>query len=207
MRFIKMLTITLVANLFVSLGFSQESIDPAYKIQKASERPDLTVIISSVAKLKIGLRKKAYRLGEMLTVDAAILSTTESPVFVPSIKSVSIFVGDKIIPYSITYRTTALSRMAPRELETVSVSYVIGCSETPFKILTAKNTGLGSTSVFENDLFVSWGQGCINVTDKTSLKIHAELSNEQVVISDDSSNTKSAVGRLNSPALEIMFEK
>jgi hypothetical protein len=47
----------------------------------AGERPDLAVDYGVTAKLKLVSRKTTYRVGEMISLDIAMLNTSDSPIY------------------------------------------------------------------------------------------------------------------------------
>ncbi|MCC6328619.1 MAG: hypothetical protein IT174_08890 [Acidobacteria bacterium] len=173
-----------------------------YRIASANERPDLSVEIGSVAKLKVAVRKESYVIGEMLIIDAALLTISRQKVFLPSINSVEVLAEGKIVPYIVKGKTAGLARSDPETLDTISLLYLVGCTEDPFE---SRNSPFQRTAItrFERNLFISWGEGCLNVQKLDEVDIYAEIVNESVLVSPKGSGLKTATGSLRSPKVRI----
>ena len=64
-------------------------------------------------------------------------------------------------------------------------------------------TSTDSKGVFDQTLFINWGDACLDINHSGSYTIVAEVRNEFVVISPCERNVKTAVGTIRSAPLKI----
>lgn len=181
--------------------------DVAFKIVKSAEKPELIMDISSAIRLKIAVRKRDYTVGEMLVVDIAILSDASVPTFIPSIQRIGLLTDGKLMPYVITTKSAAFTRLDASKLETTSFSFLLGCEEKPFDVASGLAEGRSPAAIFEQNLFISWGDGCLNVESGSQFTIKAELVNNSVVVSDQFPKVKTLVGRIVSTPIAISIKR
>jgi hypothetical protein len=198
---------------------SKHSIDPSTQrsVIAVRKRPSLGVDYSRVAKFKLASRKSSYRVGEMISLDLAILNSTNARTFflqiLPSTITLSAYdeSGVRVGVYPFTIHQLGVSQdlytvLNPSVIAVGTFHLLVGCSEqatfleSKDKIL---NDGLGNkvpgdSDSFEHNLFVDWGDGCFKVERAGHYTITAEIANTHVIVSSFDRTVKTAVGTLRS---------
>jgi hypothetical protein len=90
---------------------------------------------------------------------------------------------------------------------THTVHILIGCDERALKNIKLMLDAKDDRNILDRNLFVSWGQGCLDAKRVGTYKVTAELTNEYVVVSSESGNLRTAVGSIKSDPLTIIVSK
>ena len=75
------LTSLLTCQSFIARSPHRQTAPPRQHVEDLKKRPDLGVDYSQVANLKLASRKTSYRVGEMISIDIAIINSSDAPVF------------------------------------------------------------------------------------------------------------------------------
>jgi hypothetical protein len=215
-------TISLAAALLCVQSFirTQESppkepLSPMHIIG-IKKRPDLGAEYGRVARLKLASHKTTYHIGEIISVDVAIINTTTEPIFFKRTSNVELRAFNKtneikILPYLLLDEVELPEQyqlLQPREFASSSLQVLVGCDKRAFenrdKLLKEGTTG---EQAFENNLFVNWGRACLNVTEAGKYILKAEQINKEVILTAKDSDVKTAVGLIHSTSLTITVMK
>lgn len=197
---------------------------PRTGIEDIKKRPDLGVDYARVANFKLASRKTTYRVGEMISIDLAIMNTSDSPVFFHELNrpSVALEARDQggtvvlINDYTTALEATSLEsyrETKPSHLVLASFQLLAGCTsdvdaflEHKYK-LSLEDFQSGEAGyfrrLFEDALFVNWGQACFASKKPGKYAITAEQSNDAVLVSPQKPKMKTAVGTIRSTPLTI----
>lgn len=191
-------------------------------VSALKEWPSLRVDYSRVARFKLASRKSSYRVGEMVSLDLAILNTSKSDTFflqtlpwtitLAAYDEKGIRVG--VFPFSVEqlgFSQNLYTLLKPDVIALGSFQLLVGCDEQA-SFMEAKsrifNESFGGNipvdkNAFERNLFVNWGDGCFKVTGKESYTVIAEITNKHVIVSSCPQQVKTAVGTLQSTPLKL----
>lgn len=192
-------------------------------VVEAKGRPDLAINYERVARFKLASRKTNYRLNEMISIDFAMLNVSPKPVFfkelsAPDVRLVAYDdngVRVKIanyVMYQLGVSKETYTLLKPNTTTTSSLNLLVGCKERDafMKLMNdlfndinrARRMGW-DVIVFERELFISWGDACLDVLHPGAYSVVAEVTNEHVVGSPCEPQTKTAVGTIRSTPLKI----
>lgn len=180
-------------------------------LDRSENRPDLGIEYATAAKLKLASRKTKYRLGEMISLDLAMLNTTKTPVFFYRLLQPNFDVSDHrgnsvdIVPYLIVEPAPGsdlYTLLQPGEIMTKSFEVLAGCDKKALENLS-KGLDKKDKDLFEQDGFVNWGQLCLRAVRPGTYTITVEHGNSDVVISANGPNAKTAIGVIRSTPLTI----
>lgn len=191
-------------------------------IARASKQPHLGVDYGRVAKLKLASRKTTYRLDELMSLDLALLNTAATPVFSKDLTASSVRLtaqrenGARVRVFEFVVQQPGAAReqyglLNANGMIAAPVQLLVGC-EVEAAFTKAKNESLnesrmaGATldpALFEHNLFVTWGDFCLNAVQPGKYVITAEVTNEFVLGSPCEPNIKTMVGTLRSAPLTI----
>jgi hypothetical protein len=177
-------------------------------LEDANKRPDLATDIAKAAELKIAVRKNTYSIGEMLILDIAMLNLEQNnDIYLPPIKKVELTITNQkgqsiLIPYFLKTTSQSVASINQNRLETDTVMLLIGCTEKPFQINSELSSEYSSERVFKKNLFLTWGDACLDVKAKSKIKIDAKIENNSVLVAP-LPNFKTAVGKLVSNRLTL----
>lgn len=183
-------------------------------IKRAEDNPQLAVGYEHIARFKLASRKNRYRFGEMVSLDLAMLSVAKSPVFFKELSASTVRLaaygtdGTKIkIAEFVVHQSGVSSKMynllRPNTILVGSLNLLVGCREAA-EVMESKGKFLADfgpddsdSIVFNQNLFVSWGDGCLDVVDPGMYDIVAEVANEHVIESSCEPYIKTAVGKMS----------
>lgn len=197
-------------------------------IKSVNERPVRGVKYKSVALVKLVSRKNTYGIGEIFSVDLALLNASNKPV--RFLKNVSPYPADiltvrdesglgvQVTPYnvfSLVITPDDFVLLRPGEMLAISFHLLAGCkgkeltdfdqSRQEFNKAVTEGRTTYHRGMFERALFVNWGDACLPLSRPGKYTITAEIENEYVVISATDRKVKTAVGRILSAPLTITF--
>lgn len=183
------------------------------RVTRASNRPDLGADISQVAKFKLASRKAEYRLGEMITIDAAMLNVADAPVFFRELTMVMRLQalnskGEKaeVVQYVIPLMVASpdsYSLLKPGEMTADSYDILAGCDDRHFDISKEQFGVQDDRAAFERDRFVTFGQACLDVTRPGTYTLTATVNNDFVMVSPAGTPYKTAAGKISSIPITI----
>lgn len=181
-------------------------------IERSEKRPDLSVQYTDTAKLKLASRKTTYRLGEMISLDLALLNIARSPVFFHRLLQPNFHVTSRrkvsvgVVPYLIIEPVPdadLYTLLQPGEITTKSFEVLAGCETQALENLS-KGLDKSAKELFEQDQFVNWGEFCLRVDRPGTYTIIVEQLNSDVVIAgNDASSIRTAIGEIRSTPLNI----
>jgi hypothetical protein len=172
---------------------------------------------------RLASRKAAYRAGEMISLDLAMLNKSDTPVFSkqPTALTVSLIAHSangaevkvsEFTVYQLGVSTNLYTLLSPNAIITGSLNLLVGCGEQS-EFMKARNRllnggsqetkSVGDREVFECDLFISWGDACLDTIRPGTYSVVAEIRNEHVIGSPCEPNVKTAVGSIRSTPLRI----
>jgi len=188
------------------------------------EQPRLGVEFSKVAKIKLATRKVSYRIGEMISLDVAILNTSVTPVFFHKLSGPLITISardESGTDTPVFERVGTLEATAPESYSLIEPNEIlIGrfdiLSSCALEELTAfdkrnhefdldvhnQRIGYGK-GLFERDLFVNVGYACLSLKRPGTYMFFIEVNNKYVITSRGAKQFKTAVGTFKSEPLTI----
>lgn len=186
--------------------------------------PHLTAEYSRVAAIKVASRKSTYHLGEMITVDVALLNTAKVPMFFhkldfPTValkaldnegKETHVFLNTTILE-GITVDSYSL--LPPGGVLVKSFLIATQCSDQDRAAYIRARQKLDQDEregrveyqkgLFERNLFVNWGEGCLHISKPGTYFLTAQLTNDDVIVSRLKPAPKTAVGMIDSNPMKI----
>jgi len=181
------------------------------KVERAESHPTLTVRFDEVTQLKIATRKTNFHLGEMITVDIALLNASSRPLFFRKLSNdVEIKVRNAtgqivtVQKYGVADRALVPSsfvRVLPNEIVVRSFQLLAGCDKRAFAELGSSESS--DLVTFRKSLFLNWGDACLPDVQAGTYNISAEITNDFVLYPSLRGSTKTAVGKTNSNSLDI----
>lgn len=197
-------------------------------VYEESARPKSKIDYSEAVRFKLGSRKTVYRSGEMITVNLGMLNTSGFPIFIHQLSGPYLTwkihtEGGQLV--AITPHLLVLEGVGAQSYEYLpidglgigSFQLLAGCEvegitefkEAHRKLMGEINSGNGryNKTVFERDLFVTWGDACLSLAAPGTYSITAEMTNEFVVASPCEPFAKTAVGRIESSPLRIVIRE
>jgi hypothetical protein len=187
------------------------------KIAEARTLPHMGVEYSRVTKLKLTSRKKAYRVGEMISLDVAIMNISDDPIFLDGLTYAEFDAHDTrkqkslLFPYYFIERNVLpdmFTILKPDSFELLTLNVLAGCdnraTEMRDAVLDEKNK---QKEIFERGLFASWGWGCLQVDAPGTYTITVKLITNHVVVAADQPQIKTAIGSMTSEPLDLLITK
>lgn len=203
---------------------NRSASDVGRAVSSLEEDRHLGIEYSRAARFKLSSRKKTYRMGEMISLDCAMLNTSASRAFFHNLSgpglTLSVF-DEKGSRVEVTPGTIFLEGIVAQSYSLLNPNSIIIGS---YHLLAGCNTeGLGlfddarkefdrqvcqreinyEKGMFERELFVNWGDACLRITQPGTYKIMIEMRNMHVVISSEKPSPKTAVGTIASNLFEI----
>ena len=182
----------------------------------SEKRPELGLEYARAARFRLASRKTTYHLGEMMNVDSALLNISGRSAFFRQPKNSEFAARDRrgnevgVTPYvtaSSDITRKSFSLLQRDEILTNSTQLLVGCNERVFKDVNAALMTDDDRILFDRNLFVNQGYGCINVKHAGTYSLVAEESNEYVVVSSGNNSTLTVVGGIQSNYLTITVTK
>lgn len=223
-----MVVLTLVMLLSPTRGFTtqtrcHEDSRGRRGVVEQNVKPQLGSEYANVAIMKVASRKNTYRVGEMISLDLAILNTGQAPVFVHKLIGPSIAVKVQVEngrdigvrPYSVelegivpdSYRLLPQNNLLLGSFQLLAGCHAEGLSD--FLESRHKHDQERQSSAdyqkrfFSAGLFVNWGEGCLAFQQPGSFTIRIEQSNGHIIDSTCDPGVKTAVGTIRSNPLTI----
>lgn len=184
--------------------------DNGKRVKRAETRPDLAIQLENVAQVKIATRKTNFQIGEMITLDVALLNTSGRPLFFRKLSEVRLnALNDAGLSvsaqeYGVADRALVPARfvrLSPGEMSVHSFSLLAGCDERAFAQFASSETS--DRSVFNNGLFLNWGDACLRTRTPGTYAVTAEIENTFVLVPSRTKDAKTAVGKIRSNSLKI----
>lgn len=184
---------------------------------RVSKKPELGADISKVARFKLASQKTDYRLGEMITLDAAMLNVAGTPILFPDLQQpMRLEVLDesggktKIIQYIdlvIVLTANYYSLLNPNEMTTASYNLLAGCDNRAFENMNDHHEAPDDKAAFEQNQFVSFGRACLDITRPGTYTITSMVNNDHVLAHSGGTSHKTAVGKITSQPLTITISE
>ncbi|CAN5627940.1 hypothetical protein BH20ACI4_BH20ACI4_31460 [soil metagenome] len=186
------------------------------EIRSVKDYPNLGTAISKISNLKIYNPKNVFHFEEILVLDIALLTPENDYYFFPKdLDNVNIIIknnrGEKIWidPILVVDRFAKFEKYKNGLLRTTE-RLLIGCEneslkkfEKEFKLVDENEP----KNIFNRNLFWSIPSGCIDIKNSDEIEVYAEFSNNLVVVTKDSGQVKTGVGKIKSNALRIKIKQ
>jgi hypothetical protein len=212
MRVIFLLFTILCATFYQSNIAGQQKRSPlretAGHVVSVASRPTLATDWQKVAQLKLAARKGNFYNGEMINIDIAMMNQSSEDIFFRSINSPSFVVTDEagksiaVVPYVVrefTYTTDLFELVRPSDIVTQSFALLAGCDQRAFDQMSSNSS---SRELFDKNLFLNWGDSCVQIAGLGTYFLTAEFNNNMVRTSSNP-KTRTAVGTIRSAPLKI----
>ena len=182
-------------------------------VTPANLHPEGAAVYEAVARFRLASRKTTYRLGELISVDFALLNYSKESLFILSDFSPSFRVLSKsgnevhVIPYGIFERVVDASSYTltePNDFIVKSSLILVGCDAEAFR---GDVVGSKSVDLFNQNRFVSRGSACLQIERAGTYLISAEITNSLVVLSSEGPNARTTVGAIRSNTLRVLVTK
>lgn len=188
------------------------------------ERPQLGANYSRVAQFRLASRKRSYRIGEMISLDVAMLNMTDQPIFFHKLSGPAIVIkadDNKGVEIPVTPSSIDLEGVIPQsylllnpnEVVVASFQLLAGCNIEGVAAFDEARQRLNEDvrrgqisydrGVFERNLFLNWGDACLRITQPGKYTITVEMTNQHVIVSPCESKLKTATGSISSASLTI----
>jgi hypothetical protein len=171
-------------------------------------RPTLATDWHKVAQLKLVARKGTFHSGEMINIDIAMINQSSEEIFFRSINFPSFVVTDEagnsiaVVPYVVrefTYTTDLFELVRPSDIVTQSFALLAGCDQRAFDQMSSNSS---SRELFDKNLFLNWGDSCVQIAGLGTYFLTAEFNNNKVRTSSNP-KIRTAVGTIRSAPLKI----
>jgi hypothetical protein len=179
-------------------------------VQRAESHPDLVAKFDEVAELKIASRKSVFHVGEMITLDVALLNTSTRPIFVRKLSELHVGVLNSVgqtqlvQEYGVADRAllpTSFVQLQSGEIIVRSFQLLAGCDKRAFAQFAS--TEDDDLTVFNKGLFLNWGDACLPTTQSEAYTVSVQLKNSFVLLSASTHKSRTAVGAIKSNSLEM----
>jgi len=148
------------------------------QVEDLKKRPDLGIDYSAVASFKLATRKATYRVGEMISIELAMICESKTPIFFHNLKrpGLELMANDeKGTRVSISDYNTVLEGTSPANYQELKPGHLMvssflllaGCTRdldsfleqrlSLGKELFGQSEAAYSRQLFERSLFVHWG--------------------------------------------------
>lgn len=180
------------------------------RVERIASRPDLALHFDRGVQIKVAGRKSTFHLGEMIMLDIAMLNATDHPLFFRKISDLQIRVQDSVGGpvgvqlYGVADRAivpSSFTRVPPNEFLHHSFQLLAQCDNRAFDQLQAADKD--SLAIFNNNLFLNWGDACLRITQPGTYFLTAEVKNDYVLVAPRLEKTMTASGKIESKPLEI----
>jgi hypothetical protein len=203
-------------SLTVAQKYPKHTSSKEDALEISERRPDLAIEYTKVSKVKVGSRKKSYRRGEMISLDVALLNTSNIPVFFHKFFQPNFYVqglhGKPVLLgfYVVVEAPTTLDSyvlLQPGEMMVKSFEVLAGCDKRASENMASGLNEKDSRRQFEGNRFVNWGDSCLRISRPGSYNIRVEQGNNEVVVLATTTNAKTAVGPARSDVFTIQIVK
>ncbi len=193
------------------LSSSQKSIS------NVANKPQYGVEYSNAVRFKLASRKTTYKIGELVSLDLAILNISTNNLYTRISEMPALFVRKidekkeesvrsyKILDYGVTPRSFSLIKN--NQMISRSILILAGCQINNYQHNSNPDESLDDRDFFEQNGFVNNGQACLNIAMAGDYIVTAEQVNYSVVLSPEDSDAKTTVGLIRSTPLRITIEK
>ncbi len=168
--------------------------------------------IAKHASLKLYLRKSEYRPDELLLVDIGFLGRSEKDVYFPTDLDIELRVTSKSDTSNRVKGLYTIDFVNPSFIKSKDIliirtlKLVMGCQHDEAKLAMKRPSSSDNRVLFDNDLFQSLPDGCIDVSSPGDLEISADLISREIVV-QGGVVTQTAVGSIQSNKLTIRMRK
>lgn len=203
-------------SLIVAQKYAKQASSKEDTLELSERRPDLAIEYTKVSKVKLASRKKSYRRGEMISLDIALLNTSNTPVFFHRFFQPNFYIQGPqgkpvlLVPYVVVEAPTGLDSyvlLQPGEMTIKSFEVLAGCDKRASEDMTSGLNEKDSIRQFEGNRFVNWGDSCLRISRPGSYSVRVEQGNNEVVVLANTTNAKTAVGAARSDVFTIQIVK
>ena len=183
------------------LLFSGQTLKQSLVNYSDSKAKSLAFIDKEKIKSKTATRKKIYKVGELLSLDLAILNLSGEPIFFPNAPTtriiVDVFDANNNYAGPFYYETMlgdtsrSFSKVYPNEIFTETINLLVGCEESD-KLMNRKVEILQATELnkvdkrgiklLEENAFVSMGEGCLKISKPGNYKVSVKIENKNKLV-------------------------
>jgi hypothetical protein len=138
----------------------------------ADKRPEHSVGYSSTAQLKLASRKGRYRIGDLMSLDTALINVSDKPLFLRELSAVRFSVRDnkrnevevvKYVQTSLDVTLDSFQLVQPGDMITDTIQILLGCNKQVFENIKLMQDAKDDRKTFDQSLFVSWGHACLDI--------------------------------------------
>lgn len=212
-----MKSVLMTSIMVICLGYIPSLAQESYSanttrrptLKRVGQNPELGIDYALTAKLKVASRKTTYRVGEMITLDIALLNTSDRKVFFHVLNEPKLQVTDKTgkitdvilsMPVYKAVTPDSYEIVNPKEITNRTYMLLAGCDEAVGSIDWGAD--ITDAEIFEKERFISRGQACLKLSSPGEYTIVAKQSNQFVIVSGRK-NIKTAIGTISSPPFSI----
>jgi hypothetical protein len=183
-------------------------------LESVDEQVDSGVEYSRVAQFKSASRKLVYHADDFINIDFAMLNTSDAPVFFKDLSYAELNVVSNedekhlvtgYVALDIRPSLKSYNLIQPGEFIRGSYPLLARCDDRHyFRYTFDKGTDYKTIErrIFEENLFLNFGQGCIRASAPGTYIFKAKQSNRAVVVGPGV-NFKTAVGEITSTPITI----
>ena len=215
-------------HLVTSQSQRSQNVSMPQAVRDAREQPHLGIEYSSAVKFKLISRKSSYHIGEIVSLDIAMLNATKEQFFIHKLSGPTVtpkVFDEKGIEVSITPSIIALEGIVPQsysllgsgEIIVGSIQMLAGCNvkgaaafdeaRRKLDMDIRQNKVRYDEALFERNLFINWGDTCLRTTQPGIYDVVVEVTNQHVILSARESKVKTAVGTISSSPLRIVISE
>ena len=186
------------------------------QVARANKRPELSTPILNTARFKVATRKTTYHIGEMIDIDLAILNTSDQRVYFRRLSNAEAYLvkanreKEKTPNYMMTEvmpvpETYVL--LDTHQMFSGTYRLLAGCDQRAFKQASAQLAASETRTMFEKELFLNWGDSCLQIKRPGVYSLVFTVSNWFVLVPSTPTGFQTAVGILESKPLTITISK
>jgi hypothetical protein len=209
----KTIIIAIIFGLLITPYLAQKTAESNTKTRDDySSKPSsqMTINYSAAVEFKAISRKKEYRIGELISVDLAMLNKTENPLYfldledftmisVRDIKGNSVSAGDYGSP---PLRAPSFSLLNKGEYTSAHIFYLLTCKDIKEadSYNADNNFNVSMEKEFNDNRFTFLSRGCIDIKKPGKYFITMTIYNS---LTAKDKTKKTAIGEMESTPLEI----
>lgn len=198
------------------LGDVPQNASAQWPVVLADKRPDLAISFNQSARLKLASRKNEYRIGDLISLDAALINISEEKIFLRKLRTIRFYahdtLGEEIDFEKYIYINTDISPdsfqlVRPGETILHTANFLVGCNKQALESIGAMVDAKDGEARLDENLFVTWGEGCLDVKGPGTYVLFAKHSNDYVMVPAGSRSFRTASGSVKSPLFTILVRE
>jgi hypothetical protein len=189
----------------------------AQELAEARKFPDLQSSLPSFSKVKLVLDRKSYRRGDLIKLDVGLLLTNTVERYFPQEFAFRIYVKD-LNGKSVGIKQVAnVDRWSAKPFEKQAKTLL---AQSNLMLVSCNSRSLvtyssafaladldDSVELFDKNLFAMPVGTCLEINGGAVLDVIAEVYNNELVMPHQGDSTKTLVGSVRSPSVQIRIEK